>query len=252
MNRRRGDVLSAIEAVRLTSDRHLAIAGLALLLIPAIWFIRSDVMLYGGNWPMLRERLWARAALVGILAIGMLVLATRVRTRGAYARTATWLAWLMVAAVFTITALRPAGSGMPLRTPFLNIAFLFFALPSTPLAQLAPPYALSAGLIGLRSTRLSGGDLDVIGDIVALVCLNLIGTVAVWRRTRQEESTSQVVVELRQLRDIIPICSHCRKIQSDIGDWQQLEQYFLQHGDTLFSHGTCPDCAAHVRRRAGP
>ena len=55
-------------------------------------------------------------------------------------------------------------------------------------------------------------------------------------------ATSDVVSELRNLRDIIPICSHCRKLRTDVGDWRQLEEHFQMHSGTLFSHGICPDC----------
>ena len=51
-----------------------------------------------------------------------------------------------------------------------------------------------------------------------------------------------MVGELKTLRGIIPICSHCRKLRSEVGDWQLIERYFQDHSDALFSHGICPDC----------
>lgn len=48
--------------------------------------------------------------------------------------------------------------------------------------------------------------------------------------------------QVRQLREIIPICSYCRKIRDDHDYWNQLEHYIEEHTGSQFSHGICPDC----------
>ena len=48
--------------------------------------------------------------------------------------------------------------------------------------------------------------------------------------------------EVRQLRGILPICSHCKKIRDDRGAWNQIEAYIQSHTEAQFSHGVCPDC----------
>jgi len=50
------------------------------------------------------------------------------------------------------------------------------------------------------------------------------------------------IEEIRILRGLIPICASCKKIRTDKGYWQQLEEYFSTHSDISFSHGLCPDC----------
>ncbi|MCP4271632.1 MAG: response regulator, partial [Gammaproteobacteria bacterium] len=50
------------------------------------------------------------------------------------------------------------------------------------------------------------------------------------------------VDEIRELRDILPICAWCKKIRDDDGFWSQLEDYFNRKVDVQFSHGICPDC----------
>ena len=49
--------------------------------------------------------------------------------------------------------------------------------------------------------------------------------------------------ELRVVRGILPICSHCRQIRDDKGYWNQVEVYFARHSEVDFSHGICPSCA---------
>ncbi|MHA1746024.1 MAG: hypothetical protein ACTSWW_08485, partial [Promethearchaeota archaeon] len=48
--------------------------------------------------------------------------------------------------------------------------------------------------------------------------------------------------EIKVLRNILPICAHCKNIRDEDGHWHQLESYMHQHEKTDFSHGVCPDC----------
>lgn len=48
--------------------------------------------------------------------------------------------------------------------------------------------------------------------------------------------------EIKTLRGILPICSHCKKIRSDEGYWHQIESYIGAHSEADFSHSICPDC----------
>ena len=48
--------------------------------------------------------------------------------------------------------------------------------------------------------------------------------------------------EIRTLRGIIPICSHCKQIRDDEGIWNQIEEYIRSHSEAEFSHSICPAC----------
>ncbi|MCP3665200.1 MAG: response regulator [Gammaproteobacteria bacterium] len=50
------------------------------------------------------------------------------------------------------------------------------------------------------------------------------------------------VDEIKELREILPICSWCKQIRDDQGFWSQLEAYFYRNSEVKFSHGICPDC----------
>ncbi len=233
----------ALDQLRLESDRRLAGMGQLLMLVPAVWFIYIDFELYGGDWVRLRQRLALRAILIVLPAAGFLTMRA-VHTREAYSRAVLWMAILFAAVTLGFNVIRPAGSGLPLRSPLLVMAVLYFAMPNRPMLQCLPPFALGAGTVALRLTWLSDGPVDVGGDVIAIAALNALGILAVARRVRLEEATSEVARELKTLRGIIPICSHCRKLRTEVGDWQQLEQYFKDRSEALFSHGICPDCLA--------
>jgi len=53
----------------------------------------------------------------------------------------------------------------------------------------------------------------------------------------------QANAEIRTLNELLPICSHCKKIRNDEGYWMQVDHYIATHTNTQFSHGICPDCA---------
>ncbi len=56
------------------------------------------------------------------------------------------------------------------------------------------------------------------------------------------EELEAALSEIRTLRDMLPICSSCKKIRDDEGYWETVETYILKHTSTVFSHGLCPDC----------
>lgn len=49
--------------------------------------------------------------------------------------------------------------------------------------------------------------------------------------------------EIKILRGLLQICSSCKKIRDDQGNWTQMELYIENHSEAEFSHGLCPECA---------
>lgn len=54
--------------------------------------------------------------------------------------------------------------------------------------------------------------------------------------------TLEDVTELMELRNILPICSCCRKIRNQDDYWQAVEEYLRKNTQIRFSHSICPDC----------
>ena len=66
-------------------------------------------------------------------------------------------------------------------------------------------------------------------------------------QTRLEEQASELrdaLDQVKTLRGIIPICSHCKRIRDDEDYWREVSDYVSEHTDALFSHGICPTCLA--------
>jgi PAS domain S-box-containing protein len=50
--------------------------------------------------------------------------------------------------------------------------------------------------------------------------------------------------ELRRLRGILALCTVCKKIHNESGDWQTIDSYVRERAALDFSHGLCPACQA--------
>lgn len=68
-------------------------------------------------------------------------------------------------------------------------------------------------------------------------------------RRQAEKIQEQLVRDLQEaldnvklLKGLLPICSHCKKIRDDAGYWTQIEEYIHEHSEAEFSHSICPTC----------
>ncbi len=54
--------------------------------------------------------------------------------------------------------------------------------------------------------------------------------------------TIEDITEITDLRNILPICAHCRKIRNKDEVWENAERYIEKYANISFTHGICPDC----------
>jgi response regulator RpfG family c-di-GMP phosphodiesterase len=67
-----------------------------------------------------------------------------------------------------------------------------------------------------------------------------------WMRLRVAERILRYTTQVRQLEEMLPICSYCKKIRDDQNYWRQLESYISERTGADFSHSVCPDCYQRV------
>lgn len=58
----------------------------------------------------------------------------------------------------------------------------------------------------------------------------------------KNEALQQALDQVKLLSGLLPICSNCKKIRNDEGNWQEMTVYIRDHSEADFSHGICPDC----------
>ena len=83
---------------------------------------------------------------------------------------------------------------------------------------------------------------DVIGDNQVRRLKELVIALIYSLRLKQKE-LQEAISEVKILSGFLPICTSCKKIRDDQGDWYQIEAYIRENSEAEFSHGVCPDCA---------
>lgn len=54
--------------------------------------------------------------------------------------------------------------------------------------------------------------------------------------------------ELQIMRGMKHICTYCKSIQNDNGEWHPIEDYLLKNPEADFSHSVCPQCIHKLQR----
>ena len=60
---------------------------------------------------------------------------------------------------------------------------------------------------------------------------------------RTEHQLRGVLDQIQSFRGTVPICSACKHIREDSGDWVAVEHFISKRSDADFTHGICPPCA---------
>jgi GAF domain-containing protein len=50
------------------------------------------------------------------------------------------------------------------------------------------------------------------------------------------------IAEIRTLRGLHPVCSHCQKIHNERGQWEGMTSYLARRYEADFTHTVCPEC----------
>ena len=81
----------------------------------------------------------------------------------------------------------------------------------------------------VRHMGLENPELELVADLMD-------------RQWTVQQNLARRMVEIRELRELVPICSYCKNIRNDRGYWEKVETYVESHYPAEFSHGICPDC----------
>lgn len=110
---------------------------------------------------------------------------------------------------------------------------VYYSISSNDITDLMSSGNLS-GLFVLILTTLSSS---------LLICLMQLNSQKLEaENTKLIDSLQSALNEIKTLKGIVPICSHCKKIRDDKGYWIQIESYIQKHSEAEFSHGICQEC----------
>jgi hypothetical protein len=99
--------------------------------------------------------------------------------------------------------------------PLVHLAFV---------AQLLRQHESLAGLVAMTTFR---------GIVIIFMAL--------WF-ARLSEHERELNRRVEVLEGLLPICTFCKSIRNEAGNWERLETYISRRSEAVFSHGLCPSC----------
>jgi len=102
----------------------------------------------------------------------------------------------------------------------------------------------TVGIMGLanKPSDFTAEDAEMASVLGELAAISLLNSHYIDMLNEKTESLERALAQIRTLRGLLPICSHCKSIRDDKGFWTKVEAYISEHVDVQFSHGLCPDC----------
>ena len=146
--------------------------------------------------------------------------------------------WAAAAAFFVaIDYFGAAGTEFPTLylVPVILAAWYSGAWPAITLATAVSLFHILVLIVGWHGENLT---LPIIMTLVRAV---VVSVMALWfaRLSEHERQLHRYVVRLEGL---LPICSHCKRIKNEAGQWEPFEAFLSERSDADFSHGLCPNC----------
>lgn len=242
--------------LRLDSRRRLAIWATTLMLVPGILWSVVDASVATGQASLYTMHAMRASQL--LLWIAAIAYIRRSPSRANLDRILFSLALTIVGFSTAVAWLRPDTNWMPLRT-FVLISIGTFVIYPYPFrlqltAWLVMLAAVASLVFGHYATM---PDYDRLSALLNILVAGALGMLVARNRSQLDrdldaslEREREAIAEregamdaLRRLEGIIPICSYCHQVRTEVGAWEQLERYVRARSDARFSHGLCPRCA---------
>lgn len=82
----------------------------------------------------------------------------------------------------------------------------------------------------------------LVGGPILYLLLSLLD-----KSQHQQKALNDALSQVKELKELLPICSGCRRIRDESGAWQEADIYIREHTNAKVSHGFCPDCLDHFK-----
>jgi hypothetical protein len=246
-----------VAALRLESERSLAIWATTLMLVPGVLFAYVDASIEKDQ-PVVLILHAMRATLLVLWVLGLIMI-RRATSRRQLGRALFLLALAIVAFLAANASLRPADNWMPVRTMVLISIGTFVVYPYPFRHQLIAWAALILSFAALLHWHwVTMPTHERFASALNLLMAGALGMLVARNRARLDRdldqslerereaiaAREQAVADLRTLQGIIPICAYCHQVRSEAGAWGQLDHYVRERTEADFSHGICPKCLA--------
>jgi hypothetical protein len=121
--------------------------------------------------------------------------------------------------------------------PVMLAAWYSGKWPAVGLAVAVPVFRLLVLVMPHREV----GDMGSLALATALRGIVIVFLALWFARLAEFERALQTRVKV--LEGLLPICTFCKNIRNEGGDWERLEKFISRRSEAEFSHGICPTCA---------
>jgi hypothetical protein len=136
--------------------------------------------------------------------------------------------------------------GVAAGVPYILVILLLLKHAKTKLIYFFAVLASVLTIIGFTNSP-SGGELwKVIFNRSLAIFAVWTTTILGIQRESAMKKREKALTDLQVLQGMLPICSSCKKIRDEKGNWNQLERYIQKHSEAEFTHGLCLDCAKQL------
>lgn len=228
---------------------------LTIIVSASLGLALTDHRLFGFS-----ELFWRLIAIrIGFAFVSLGTIIALRRSQSPYTLHRTMFAWslLLVIVNVSIASTRPPNYLVQAILNASTVLMCYLVLPLPLMLQIIPSILISLGNIALIAWLNTPADQLTGAAVVAVfVVINVLGGVTArqvhyWKRQQFVAMLHQIelhaelenaLAEIKTLRGILPICSHCKSVRDDSGYWQQVDIYVRDRTYAEFSHSICPAC----------
>jgi hypothetical protein len=92
------------------------------------------------------------------------------------------------------------------------------------------------------TVQLHGADARLYEAVISATIRAVMLVPIAWWIAHVGASQRALTQEVAMLEGLLPICSYCKKIRDDGGEWQVLEKFIQERSAATFTHGVCEVC----------
>lgn len=247
------------EAFRLHSLRHdkiLSILAMSLMFFPALYFIKSDYLLFAGT-ATFYHLLTARIIYISI-SVTLIIIAVKTENPVIFDRANLAFLLSICGIIIIVNLSRPPQYVNHSIIDILIVIFMYLVVPARQSHRIITALLLTGANITMIMVRHPGlpplafNVLVVSYTLATLLGIVILRSMQVFRRReysalmeqrRISSELEEALHNVKTLQGLIPLCSSCKKVRDDRGYWNMLEEYLASHTNAIVTHGICDDCA---------
>jgi len=127
---------------------------------------------------------------------------------------------------------------------------ILYVIPVYLASWVRPPWMIVFVAAGCTALTISGYFFSPLGGVPRIAAVNhFLVVVALVSTAVLALRHNQLSEEIKTLRGFLKMCTCCKKIFNEKGEWESLEVYIGTHSEAAITHSVCPRCKEDYREK---